>query len=838
MPETARNRILVVENEPIVAIDLEQRLGKMGYEVPPVVATGKDAIAAAEREVPDLVLMDINLRGDMDGVEAAEQIRRTHHIPIVYLTAYLNDRTLERAKITEPFGYLIKPFEARELQTTIEIALYKHQSEEALRQAHEQLERRVEERTAELSATNESLQREIEERGHREARHLALQRVREEVWHMQTATDIQKVLSAIWEGLDALKVPFDHCGINVVEIDASRVVVRVHDRAHDGPWRALAPETDRAASAVLRISRAGVSEYRPDLEQADPYDERDDLKSAYGPQRCALDAPFAGGTLAAYSSQANAFSEADIAVVEAFADTLSEGFRRLRDIQQLGSERERLAVTLRSIGEGVVATDADGRILLLNRASEALTGWSQAEAKGRQLEEVFRLIDEKTRAMCENPVSRVIERGASVDRIQPTVLVARDGSEHLVSTSSAPIRDDEGKTVGVVLASRDMGEQRKVEQEQLKSAKLESLGVLAGGIAHDFNNILTTVIGYLSLAKMDIDPDTELFENLTEVEQASKRATELTHQLLAFSKGGAPVKTTASIAELIRDSATFATRGSNVRCEFDVATDLWRAEIDAGQISQAIQNLVLNADQAMASGGAVNIAASNCEITADTGLPLSPGRYIRIGVSDEGVGISPEHLTRIFDPYFTTKPDGSGLGLATAYAIIQNHEGHITVESEEAKGAEFLLYLPACDTVLAPVEEPNDVVVTGSGRVLVLDDEAPIRRLAGNLLSRLGYEVEFAREGRQAVDRYREAHNGNRAFNAVIMDLTIPGGMGGRDAVRELLRIDPAARVIVSSGYSEDPVMADYREFGFAGVVSKPYDIQELSQVLGLVLPR
>ncbi len=834
MTETAtpdiKTRILVVEDEPIVALDLQLRLQRMGYDVPVVVASGEEAVTSARHSPPHLVLMDINLEGEMDGVEAADELAR-HYIPVVYLTAYSNDRTLERAKITEPYGYLLKPFEERELQTTIEVAIYKHRAQEALRLAHDQLERRVAERTAELRSANQALQSEIEERGRREARRVALARVREQVWRMQARADIRNVAEAVWESLEALEVPFKHCGINVVEQGPDRVV-RAYDRLRQGEWKDLARQDPPAAAAVIGMWKAGEVVYRHDLEVEDRLDEAASMRQAYEGVRCVLDVPFSHGTLAVNATAPCAFTDDHIAVLKEFAEALSEGFRRVDDLQELAAERERLAVTLRSIGDSVVATDSEGRVVLMNRAAEALSGWTQLEARGKPFSEVFRVLDERTREAGQNPVSHVLETGAGVSLDLHTLLVSRDGTERPVSTNSAPIRDDEGKTVGVVLVSRDVAEQRRMEEELLKSEKLESLGVLAGGIAHDLNNILTTIVGYLSLTKMELEPASELYENLSQVESAADRATDLTSQLLAFAKGGAPVKKAASMAEIIRDSATFTMRGSNVLCEFQIDPDLWPAEVDRGQISQVIQNLVLNADQAMPTGGRMDVCAENLVRETEDGLPLSPGRYIRITVRDQGIGIGEEDLARIFDPYFTTKETGSGLGLATAFAIVRNHQGHLTVESKVGEGTRFDVYVPATSAIVENDDGDTLAPIRGEGRILVLDDEVQIRHLVSDLLERLGYDSQCVADGSEALNAYGRARLEGNPFDAVIMDLTVPGGMGGRDAAARIMELDPGARTIVSSGYSDDPIMAEHKAHGFRGVVAKPYDIGELSRVL------
>jgi PAS domain S-box-containing protein len=802
--------------------------------VPVVVASGEEALVSAKQFPPDLVLMDINLGGEMDGVEAADELAR-QHIPVVYLTAYSNDRTLERAKITEPYGHLLKPFEERELQTTIEVAIYKHRAQEALRLAHDQLELRVAERTAELRHANEALQLEIDDRGRREARRLAVARVREQVWRMQARVDIRNVAEAVWQSLQALEIPFNKCGINVVHAERE---VHSYDRLHEGEWRVLTREDDpRAVSAVLDMWRGGDVVYRRDLRLDDPLQEGAVIRESYdGDVRCILDIPFSHGTLAVNGMVPDAFVEDHIAVLQELAEALSDGFRRLDDLQQLAAERERLAVTLRSIGDSVVTTDAEGRIVLMNPAAESLAGWTQQESRGRPFSEVFQVLDERTREVRENPVTHVLQTGAAVNLDLHTVLLSRDGTERPVSTSSAPIRDEDGKTVGVVLVFRDVAEQRRMEEELLKSEKLESLGVLAGGIAHDFNNILTTIVGYLSLAKIDIEPASELFDNLSEVESAADRATDLTHQLLAFAKGGAPVKKAASMAEIIHDSASFTLRGSNVRCNFHIDPELWPAEVDRSQVSQVIQNLVINANQAMPTGGRMEVRAENLERGAEDGLPMAPGRYIRITVEDEGSGISDADLARIFDPYFTTKETGSGLGLATAYAIVKNHDGHLTVESSLGKGTRFEVYVPATLVVVENEGGDNGAPSRGEGWILVLDDEEPIRQLAGNLLRRLGYESTCVANGQEALDAYVRARHEGQRFHAVIMDLTVPGGMGGREVAARILKLDPQARTVVSSGYSDDPIMAEYSEHGFNGVVAKPYDIGELSRMLARVI--
>lgn len=378
----------------------------------------------------------------------------------------------------------------------------------------------------------------------------------------------------------------------------------------------------------------------------------------------------------------------------------------------------------------------------------------------------------------------------------------------------------------------------RLEAELARSARLESLGVLAGGIAHDFNNLLTVILGNISLVILGHKVEAEDETFLRESERAGLRARDLTQQLLTFAKGGAPVRSAVLLPDIVREATGFALHGSRVRGDFDFAQNLWTAHVDRGQISQVVHNIAINAVHAMPTGGALRLALCNEEVREGSGLPLAAGRYLKLSIRDTGIGISPEHLSRIFDPYFTTKQQGSGLGLATVYSIIRKHGGHITVESQLGRGTTFHIWLPA--TTDAPEAGASAAAAAIgsklSGRVLVMDDEAPVREVASAMLRRLGLEVATAPDGEAAVRMAREARDGGRPFALVILDLTVPDAMGGKDALVVLREIDPAVRAIVCSGYSDDPVVANYREHGFQGRVPKPYEFAQLAKVLNEVL--
>ena len=625
----AKAQILVVEDEGIIAQDIQNTLKKLGYAVPAIAYSGKEGIEKAQEIQPDLVLMDIVLGGGIDGIEAAEQIRRRFHIPVVYLTAYADEKTLQRAKITEPFGYILKPFEEKELYITIEMALYKHEME-----------------------------------------------------------------------------------------------------------------------------------------------------------------------------------------------------RRLKESQQW------LTTTLKSIGDAVIATDINGCVIFMNPIAESLTGWKQKEASGKHLKKVFNIINEKTGKQVDDPVTRVLREGIVVGLANHTLLISKDGTRRSIDDSGAPIKDENGKIIGVVLVFRDVSEKRRIEQELMKADKLNSLGILAGGIAHDFNNILTAILGNIILAKEFTRPGEKIYERLIEAEKASLRAKGLAQQLLTFSSGGAPIKKTMFISELLKESALFALSGSNVQCEFSISNNLWAVEIDEGQINQAINNLIINAIQSMPEGGRIKLTAEN--VTVSEGE--KKGRYVKISIVDQGIGIPKEHLPKIFEPYFTTKQKGSGLGLAIVYSIIKKHDGYIEVETELGVGTTFKVYLPASLKNVFVRKGLKEKIQTGKGKILVMDDEELVRKVIGEMLVFLGYEVEFAKEGIEAIELYKKAKAQGQPFDAIIMDLTIPKGMGGKETINKLLEIDPTVKAIVSSGYSTDPVMTEFTKYGFKGFIIKPFKIKELGEVLYRVI--
>ena len=409
-----------------------------------------------------------------------------------------------------------------------------------------------------------------------------------------------------------------------------------------------------------------------------------------------------------------------------------------------------------------------------------------------------------------------------------------DGTPIWVEVKSSPFTL-EGKRMFQSIV-RDITDRKKIEEELQKAQKLESLSILAGGIAHDFNNLLTGILGNISLAKINIDPESKIFRVLVEAENAAIKTKSLTQQLLTFAKGGSPVKRVVSISDLVKDSASFALRGSRTKCKYSIPDDLWKVEVDEGQMNQVINNLIINADMAMPEGGVIELGLKNINVKKQSGLPISSGNYVEISIKDKGIGIQKEHLQKIFDPYFTTKQKGSGLGLATTYSIIKKHNGYITVNSELGKGTTFFIYLPASAENILEKTTKEVGKFRCKARVLVMDDEEIVRNVVSNMLEFQGCTVTCTMDGEDTIELYKNEMESGKPFDVVIMDLAIPGGIGGKETVKKILEIDKGAKVIVSSGYSSDPIIASFRDYGFKGFVIKPYKIEELSKALKEVL--
>ncbi len=493
---------------------------------------------------------------------------------------------------------------------------------------------------------------------------------------------------------------------------------------------------------------------------------------------------------------------------------------------------------LDTVDEGFIVIDREFRIITANKAYCEQVGAACEDILGKHCYEV----SHQETGPCfeggeECAPRQVFETGKPYSALHKH----RDakGMTMYVETKGFPIRDRSGNVVSVIETVNNITEKHLLEEERLKTQKLESIGTLAGGIAHDFNNLLQGIFGYLSMAKMTLGQKEKAQAMLEQAEKALHQSVNLTTQLLTFSKGGKPIMKTIAVMPVIENAVKFALSGSRSTYELAGAADLWQVEADGGQLGQVIQNIVLNADQAMPLGGKVVISARNLP-ASDRSIPqeLNGRDVVLISIQDTGVGISEQYLSKIFDPYFTTKEKGSGLGLATTYSIVKNHGGAIRVQSVVDRGTTFFLYLPASQKSSAELNGPKMRSGRRTGRILVMDDEEVVRLVAAEMLSALGHEAVFAETGEAAVDAYRSARDADKPFDAVILDLTIRGGMGGAETLHALRGIDAQVKGVVSSGYSDDAIAAGYREQGFKAFLKKPYNFDELQDVLDKLLAR
>jgi len=529
--------------------------------------------------------------------------------------------------------------------------------------------------------------------------------------------------------------------------------------------------------------------------------------------------------------------ERTAALVRANESLRVEVQERRRAEEALRREKDFIGQLMETSPVGILVVDAAGRFHFANAAAERVLGRPREEIAGLSCTAAaWGFTDHLGEPIPprELPFLRAMTGGGGV-RNAALAIASPEGKRTLLSVGVAPFGEEGGRPSGAVVTVEDVTERSRLEQEVSRTQKLESVGVLAGGIAHDFNNLLTAIMGNIALAQIGLSAEDPVAGALADAEKASLQARDLTQQLLTFSRGGAPVKRTVALGEVAANATQFALLGANVRADHAIPPDLWAAEVDPGQIGQVFHNLAVNACQAMPEGGRLGLEAANVVFGSGNALGLPPGNYVRVAVADHGSGIPEGSLARIFDPFFTTKSSGTGLGLAVVYSVVKSHGGHVGVESEPGRGTIFTIHLPASTGAVPPAAPPADIC-PGRGRILIMDDEPLVRQIVERTLGTLGYETLATSDGAEAVSAYRDALEEGRRFEAVVLDLTVPGGMGGAEAVRRLLAIDPAVKAIVSSGYSDDPVMSNFQDYGFCNVIAKPFRINDLSRVVHQVL--
>ncbi|WP_417914601.1 response regulator [Candidatus Electronema sp. JM] len=773
MSDHANDLILIVDDQPASLKILLSFLQDRNFELR-VLPSGAQALAALDHFTPDIILLDV-LMPEMDGFETCRRMRKRPElteIPIIFMTALSRLEDKVEGFAAGGVDYITKPFQQVEVLARISTQL-------SLRR-----------KTLKLKAAQETL--------------------------LHQKTMLEALLDSIPDPIYFKDLNNCYLGCNrAFEQFAGKAEAEILGRTDSEFLPPVLAASFRSHDAAMLADRTAS---RNEEELTGPDNETalyDVLKSPYiGPD---------GGLLGLIGICRN----------------ITELKKAERQAEE---ERERLSVTLHSIGDGVIATDVLGRISYCNKVAEQLTGWSLAEAADQPSSEVFRIINEKTEAACADPVRQVLELGRAVTLDSHTALIRRDGSRLSIADSCAPIHDRAGRLLGTVIVFRDVTNERKITEEMLKIRKLESVGLLAAGIAHDFNNILTAILGNIELAGVMLQTDSrQTAALLTDAQKAAIRAAKLTRQLLTFAKGGEPVKEAIDLAELVQEAADFVLLGSSVSCDYTFADQLRLISADSSQISQVIQNIVLNAKQAMPEGGKIQISCVNVAGAAETVLPpeLRQGDLVRITIQDRGRGIPPHIIDKIFDPFFSTKPEGSGLGLAICHSVIMKHGGWIAVQSELGRGTMFAVYLPAAkpdELAAGRTIRKEEAAMKQTALIMVMDDEPMLRDLAKAQLHALGHEAVLAADGEEAAASYARLRDEGRPVDLVIMDLTIPGGMGGIETARLLLELDPAARLIVASGYSNDPVLAEYRKYGFRAAVAKPFSLNDLRRAIAAAL--
>ena len=507
---------------------------------------------------------------------------------------------------------------------------------------------------------------------------------------------------------------------------------------------------------------------------------------------------------------------------------LSVAERRIRALAERVEARAELQETVRKMtdilektSDGFFAVDRDWKFTFVNRQAERLLERRREDLIGK---DVWMEFPQFKRDTFEKNYRRAMSEQVAVE------FEASDANGHVWFELLAY---PSGGGVSVFL--RDVTDRKRSEEERLTTSKLESLGTLAGGIAHDLNNILTVISGNIGLAQIEASPNsTTLLSSLSKAARAAQHAAQLSNQLLTFSKGGAPLKRVISIRDLVEQAAEFSLHGSNLWADLDLPSDLWKAAVDPAQIEQVVNALIINAREAMPNGGTVRISARNVDVAPDSDISLVPGQYVRVQVSDNGGGIDARSVARIFDPYFTTKPAASGLGLSIGYSVIKKHGGLLLLENTSPNGSTFALYLPATDAELS-IPEPtlaNEVFKFNHQRILIMDDEAAIRDLTSELLSTLGYDVTAVPDGDEALRTYQQAMRRGENFDAVILDATIRGGMGGVATIERLRNLDPNVTAIICSGYSDEAALAEFLAYGFQAALAKPFTRHELANVV------
>ena len=753
-------------------------------------STGKQALEAVEKSELNVAILDLCLP-DVDGIELLKQLKEhNQNIKVIVNTGNASLESAMTALNEEAFAYVKKMGNIEELLSHVHRAFHSH-----LAMYNDKLEQEVKKRTAELAQANKKLVVDISRRKETEA---AL-RDRENLLHTTISATNEAIIAIKSDGLISIFNPsaekiFGHKKSDMIGQPLDLLMSeRFREDHHDNVKSFFMTGEPNGAIGEALVLQGLHSEGRE------------------FPMEISLSEANYGG------------SKLVIAVIRDITE-------RKHAEESLKESEEKLRNITSSANDAIVMADENGNISFWNSAAEKIFGYDQAEVMGKDM--ATHIFSEDVALEMGNRLESLAEIGKDLYLGKTNELTARkkNGDHFLMELSLSALRV-KGKwhAIGIL---RNITERKQLEEELQKASKIESVKVLAGGIAHDFNNLLTSIIGNTSLAMDILDPGDEVYEMLIDAEKAAQRAKDLTQQLLTFSKGGVPIKKLTFLEPLIKESIRFALIGSNVKCNSFISDNLLAVEIDEDQINQVLNNLIINADQAMPEGGLIKLKAENVNAESEFFLPQNEGKYVKISIQDKGAGIPEKHLQKIFDPYFTTKQRGSGFGLSTSFSIIRKHNGYLTVDSTQHEGTTFYIFLPVSPQNIELKKDNTEKQDESKGKVLVLDDEADVRKIVGKMLKRFGCEVEFAEDGAEAIESYKSAIKSQDPFDFIIMDLTIPGGMGGEEAIKKLREIDPDVTAIASSGYSKDPIVSNYSEYGFSDFLVKPYEMAELRKIL------
>jgi len=762
-------QILIVEDEMIVAQSIKSVLQKFRHTVIGMAATGEDAIALASSKHPELVFMDVKLRGEMDGVEAAQYIIKEFDIPVIFMTAHSDDETIQRIKETYPYGYILKPFEPNDLRLAIEIALIRHQMIQRLRASEERY------RIVSETVSDFAISYRVEENGS---------------------------VSQEWV-TDA----FDH----ITGYTAS-------ERTARGGWRTLCHPDDAAAAtryfeSVLRQGESAVFEVKIFRKDGEKRWLRIFLRPIWDKHRKHIEKIILAG---------QDITEKKLA--EEKADEESS-FRRAIES---------------SMRAGVSAVDTHGRQIYVNHAFAELLGWSVEELMNR--EPPFVYWPESELESIREAFQKTIDGVAPKDGFE-LVFRRHNGDRLNVLITISPLLDGSGQAMGWLAVVYDNTERKKTEEALRRSQRMESIATLAGGVAHDFNNLLVAMLGQTSLALSRLEPDHSIRINLERAMKAGERAADLTRQLLAYSGGGKLESKPLDLNQLITDSLQlmYDTIAHSAHIFTDLADSLPLIKADPSQMQQILLNLVTNSTESIGESNGRIIITTGLQMLTEadtrfwihTGEALPPGPYVALEVHDTGCGMDLSTLEKIFDPFFSTKFTGRGLGLPAVLGIVRIHHGGLAIDSAPDQGTNIRVLIPALSAATAHLQ---DIVASSTlaphRAILLIDDDESVREAVADVFDNENWPTVTVSDGASGVNVYRERQ---KDIELVILDYAMPG-MNGRETLQRLRQINPEVRVVLTSGYAEEDILDIFAGIPYIGFIQKPYAANTLVEQIRIFL--